>query len=543
MTREFEYNPGDTILPKRRIKPVATAIPSMTEGITGPSSITPSKHTPAPYVAVPEFKPDVDQQEAQNNLGQARVQADLEKGETSKSEGPLATSPASHALEITTRLVHMETIFTANRVALGAADNSVGAVCGRNTLARRNLLRTGETILGDDSPDEDNVPAVCLLNSDAHRRFEENKRLTMLSEYTEPSSSNCGEDADGLIPGLPNLTALNMVEPGVWMGQKDLRKGLKSTFSERRGALEDEAREGGPLPMAGSFFSPDAYKAQPRFEDVSPIEASDLIIPDAVDRSRYPTAIVASPGPQTHPLSSTPTPAVARAGCSSPVHLSPIREVDSSRDSLPEQSDASPPAPLQIESWKPPSTAAPSAVLSSDAGCVSQWYSIMLTTLAWVFPLDFLAGALYSLATTRAFDETPPDLLPARSQMIHMENSSGNLTMAWMTGHAVVFNVSVIVNATLDASETQPKSWSFLFDWTADGEVLSAAVSTVCRTVSAMPLPSFKQEFLRSMGFLGLFAAVFWLVRSFLNVVSRCWHWREDGNLFWTRTLLQQFDG
>jgi hypothetical protein len=224
------------------------------------------------------------------------------------------------------------------------------------------------------------------------------------------------------------------------------------------------------------------------------------------------------------------------------VQLSPIREVDSSRGLWPEQSDASPAAPLQTENEKPPSTAASSPGSSFDAGCVSKWCSIVWNILAWVVPLAFLAGALHSLATTRTFHEIPPDLFTAESRTIHSEKGSGNLTMAWMNGHAIGFNVPAVLNTTVGAGEAEPKSWTFLFNWRAEGEILSADAGAANGTKSAVPLPSFGQDLLRSMGFFGLFAAVFWLVRSFLSAVSRCWHWREDDDLFWTRTLLHQFD-
>lgn len=545
MTKEFKYNPDDKIPPKRRMKAVAEAVAFTVKGDPGPASTAPCMRMPVALVAVPAFALDVDQEEAQQKLGQARAQADLEKSETLKSEGSCATSSASHAPEVTAELADME-ILTANRVTLGTAHSSVNAVYGRNTLARRNLLRTDNASLGDDSSDDDDGPAACFLKSDAQRRFEENKRLTVLSEHTEPSSSGRGDDVGDSIPGFrieqPNLTALNIVEPGVWMGQSALRKGPQSTFSEPPSPLEDDVGQAGPSRMAESFFLADISKAQPQFEDVSPIESNDLVAPDAVDRSRNPSAVVVSPERQIRPLPATPTPAVVRAGSSIPVHLSPIREVDSSRGLWPEQSDASPAAPLQTKNEKPPSTAASSPGSSFDAGCVSKWCSIVWNILAWVVPLAFLAGALHSLATTRTFHEIPPDLFTAESRTIHSEKGSGNLTMAWMNGHAIGFNVPAVLNTTVGAGEAEPKSWTFLFNWRAEGEILSADAGAANGTKSAVPLPSFGQDLLRSMGFFGLFAAVFWLVRSFLSAVSRCWHWREDDGLFWTRTLLHQFD-
>ena len=545
MTKEFKYDPDDKTPPKRRMKAVAETVISMMEGDPGPSSTSLGRPEPIARVTVPAAMLEVDQQEAQQKLEQARAQAGLEKAEVLKSEEPLAL----HELDVTAKLANMEAIITANRVILGTADDSKDAVPDRNTLARRNLLRTDETNLDDDRTEEDDGPAAYFLNSDAQRHFEENKRLTILSEHTEPSSSGRGDDVDGPSAGFwieqPKLTPLNIVEPGVWVGQSNLRNGLQFDPSRPPSPLKNDVGEAGPSRIAESFFSANVSKPQQQYEEVSPVELNDSHEVDAIDRGQYPTAVIANPGPQHHPLPAPPKPAVVRAGTDSPLYLSPIREVDSSRDLLPERSDASPLAPLQTESEKPPSTAVSSSISSSAAGCVSKWCSIVWKVLAWAIPLTFLAGALYSLATTRTFHEMPPDLFTAVSKTLQSENAggSGNLTMEWMDRHAVGFNVSAVLNTTLDAGETGSKSWSFLFDWKADEAMLGADAVTASRKVSAMPLPSFGQEFLRSMGFLGLFAAIFWLVRCILSAVSRCWHWREDSNLFWTRTLLRQFDG
>ncbi|KAF3043028.1 hypothetical protein E8E11_003818 [Didymella keratinophila] len=159
MTKEFKYNPDDKTPPERRMKAVAEAVTSIREG--DPSSTSPCKREPISQVVVPAAKPDVDQPEAEQKLEQARAQAGLEKAEVLKLDEP----PASHALDVTAKLVGMETILTTNIVIPGTANNSTDAVCGRNTLARRNLLRTDESILVDDSLDEDDGPAACSLKT------------------------------------------------------------------------------------------------------------------------------------------------------------------------------------------------------------------------------------------------------------------------------------------------------------------------------------------------------------------------------------------
>lgn len=97
----------------------------------------------------------------------------------------------------------------------------------------------------------------------------------------------------------------------------------------------------------------------------------------------------------------------------------------------------------------------------------------------------------------------PPDLFTAESKTLYSENGSGNLTMVWVNGHAVGFNVSAVLNTTSDAGETAPESWSFLFDWRADGEMLSADVGTGGGKVSAMPCLRLNKTFFGAWGFWG----------------------------------------
>lgn len=548
MIREFKYDPEDKTPPKRRMKAAAGAIASMVEGNPGPSSTAPGKRKTVTDVAVSTLELDIDQQEAQQEVDQARAQASVEKGETFKYQGP-PTSPTPHAQDSTAMLVDTEKILATDRVTLGAADHDVDEVYGRNILVRRNLLRTEEAMSGDDSQNDDYGSAACFLESDAQRRFEENKRLTVRSEHTEPSLSGHEDDVDESTPELqievpqPSHTSLNTLEPGVWIGQTNLQTRLQSTFSEAPTSSEDDAGGAEPSRMIGSVFGANMAENQSQLKGARPLASNEYGKPDAVDRSAHLSTTTLNLRTQFHPLSALTTHDLVTVWSHILAHLSPIREVDSTRDRLAEQSTASLPAPLQTESGKPPSTAASSSVLSSDTGCVSTWCSIVWNILVWAVPLAFLAGALHSLATTRALREMPLDLFTAQSKTMYSEDGSANMTMACMNGHAVGFNVSVVPGTTLGAGETEPKSWNFLYDWRADGEILSANVGVVRDIVSVMALPSFGQAVLQSMGFLGLFAAIFWLVKCFLSAVSRCWHWREDGNLFWTRTLLRHFDG
>ncbi|KAF3044609.1 hypothetical protein E8E12_002992 [Didymella heteroderae] len=307
-----------------------------------------------------------------------------------------------------------------------------------------------------------------------------------MKAHTEPSSNGRGDDVAGSPSGFrieqPNCSALNVVEPGIWMGQNNLRKGTHSTFSEPPSPLEDGLGEAGSSRAAEFFFSSDASMTQPPPGDISPVESNGFSLPDAADLEQYPSAISTSPEPLPYPLPAPPPTAATSAWSSRIVHLSPIQEVDSSRDLEAGSPDASPPAPMQTESEKPPpvtpSAASFSSVSSSAAGCVSKCYSITWYILAWAVPFAFLSAALYSLATTRTFKEMPPGVFTAESKTFRSENGNGNLTVAWMKGHAVELNMSLILNTTLDAGATGSKNLSFLFEWRADGEIISVDVAT-----------------------------------------------------------------
>ncbi|KAJ4400034.1 hypothetical protein N0V91_009009 [Didymella pomorum] len=162
-TQKLKYDLDDRNPPKRRMKAVVEAVASTIEGDPGPPSTLPCKRQPLAEVAVPADKLEVDKQETQQKLEQARAQAGLEKAEALTPEKP----PAPSELDITAKLSHMDPVITANRVILGTADDSMDAVPDHDTPTRRDLVRTDEVVLGDDSSEEDGGPAACFLKSDA----------------------------------------------------------------------------------------------------------------------------------------------------------------------------------------------------------------------------------------------------------------------------------------------------------------------------------------------------------------------------------------
>ncbi|KAF1924395.1 uncharacterized protein M421DRAFT_8871 [Didymella exigua CBS 183.55] len=543
MIKDFKYDPTDKTPPKRRIKPMAEAVKPAVEGNAGPSSISTSEHQPVAHIAAPESRAYIEQQRAQKELDQVWAHAGLEMGGSSRS---------AHIPAVTTRLAEIEGSLINNIAMLKAAYDSVDAVYGRTAFTTGHSPQTDRTDLGEEDKDEDNSsdgygPVVSFLNIDAQRRFEESRRLTVLSEHTEPSSGH--EDDVWSLAGSssrfrmdqPNLSALNIVEPGVWMDQRNPRKGACSPFTEVQDPFRDGDGEAGPSRMAvGSFFPAEVFESRPHPEGTLPARSNGSSVSSSCLHS-CPAVVSTDPQPRSPPT--PPAPAVITARSRSSVHLSPIQEVDSSRDLLSTSSGASPPLPMQTESEKlpsvSPSVASLPSVSSSSTGWVSRCCSIVRYILAWAVPLAFLAVALGNMAITRTFNEVPQDLFTVESKTLHSEHGSGNLTMVWMNGHAVGFNVSAIVNTTLDAGQ---KSWSFLLDWRADGDWLSADAGAASGMATAMPLPAFAEEFIRNMGFLGLFVAIYWLVSFLSGSVSAWWHLREDDNIFWTRTLLRWFD-
>lgn len=420
-------------------------------------------------------------------------------------------------------------------------------------------FRTGHEDHCEDDSEDGYGPAGWFLKSDMQRQIEENWRLTILSEHTEPSSSQ-EDDARSLADSSSkfrmeqqNLSALNIVEPGAWMGQNFSRKAAYCPSQEQQDPFEDwgciGAAESSRVDET-SVFPAEQPDNRLRVEGGSPAELDGSPVADVASSSQHPSAMMENPGAQLHSVQAAPVSALTREQSSSPVHLSPIREVDSPSDLLPALPDTSAPVPLQAENEKAPPVSThgktESSELSSSEGRAGRFCSIVLYVLAWALPLTFLATAMYSMATARsskALNEVPQGLFSAESRTVHSENGSGKLTMVWVDGHTVGFDVSAIVSTTLEPNIAGSNSWRFLFDWGADGAELSANAGAAGRLASVMPLPSFGDGFLRNMGFLGLYAAIAWLVNLLFSSVSRCWHTREDGNVFWTRALLRRFDG
>lgn len=167
ITKEFKYDPDDKTPPKRRMKAAAEAVNTMIDGDSGQSSATPCHSMPVAHVAIPASRLDLDHEKAQRKLEQARAQAGLEKIETSSPEGTSAVPSTLCALDVAARLADMEVILIANKATLETASDSVDVVHCRTTLTRRNLLRTDEAVLGDESLDEEDGPAAYFVKSDA----------------------------------------------------------------------------------------------------------------------------------------------------------------------------------------------------------------------------------------------------------------------------------------------------------------------------------------------------------------------------------------
>lgn len=540
MTKEFIYDPNDKTPPKRRMKVVADAVKSAIDGTAGPSSTSTARSQPVVQLEAPESRLQIERQRLCQRMQEQRgTRLRFETGDSSRSARLPAAPPASYKPTNATRLSSIEARIAANKAALDAALKSIDAVYDRNALATGKSPYTAE----EDSDEEelDDGPAASFIKSDAQKCFEESRRLMILSEHTEPSSTR-GDDARSQagassIYGLrqQNISALDVVEPAVWMGRSASRSCVYSPAPQPQNPFgdADAVGEAGPSRIAaGSFFPTEVFRSQPRPEDNLPASADGPSVPNAAGLYQHPSAMGTDPDPQPQPLPTPPAAAVTRAPSSSPVHLSPVQEVDSFRGLLQTSSNTPPPVPMPTESEKP----------ASSTCYISKWCAISWYVLAWVIPPAFLVTALYNMATTRTCSEMPPDLFTAESRTLQSENGSGNLTMAWMSEHAIGFKVSAILNTTLKSSEPVPNNWSFLLDWSAVGEGLTANTEIQAEKVSAMPLPSFSELFVRSMGLLGLFAVIWYLVGFLLGCVSRCWHWREDENVFWTGNLLRWFD-
>lgn len=153
----------------------------------------------------------------------------------------------------------------------------------------------------------------------------------------------------------------------------------------------------------------------------------------------------------------------------------------------------------------------------------------------------FLAIALVTMGKTHTYPAVPSDIFTLSSKTITSQDGSSNLTMSWLNGQAVGFQVNPVYNITLDPDEPKPDALKFTFDWSIDTIGMSAD-ERAKKTVSSMPIPSLWQLFVGNVAFVGLSMALGLALERSLWWISDRWHLREDANVYWSRHLLRWFD-
>ena len=200
--------------------------------------------------------------------------------------------------------------------------------------------------------------------------------------------------------------------------------------------------------------------------------------------------------------------------------------------------DPSPPEPAQSrfeEQEKAPST-------SSSRSCwTMNWKRLGLRLLPVSIFLSFLAAALVTMAKTHTYCAVPSDIFTLSSKTIISLDGSSNLTMSWLNGRAVGFQVNPVYNITLAPDEPKPDALRFTFDWSVDTAGLTPEERKK-DTVSSMLIPSFWQKFVEHVAFVGVFAGFCFALQRVFDFISDRWHVKEDGDVYWPCPLLRWFD-
>ncbi|KAJ8117297.1 hypothetical protein OPT61_g1476 [Boeremia exigua] len=180
---------------------------------------------------------------------------------------------------------------------------------------------------------------------------------------------------------------------------------------------------------------------------------------------------------------------------------------------------------------------APSNSMTRHA--IHRWRMVAVIVSSLIY-LGFLASSLYTLATTSTFDTQFNDRLVFFTKTVTSDDGLSNLTISWSKDHAASFNVTYLINSTLDPEEPVPDSWSFLLDW--DAEAAGLETGTSGNAVRGMPVLSFGQVFIQFMALFGVFAIGCVSFRFLLELMSRRWHHREDESVHRTSRWLRVYD-
>ncbi|KAF2624417.1 hypothetical protein BU25DRAFT_461270 [Macroventuria anomochaeta] len=576
MIKGFKYDPNDKTPPKRRMAAIADVVKTATADDTGLWSARLSSGSsstrPQPLTQQPETDDNVAVMpvsalhtarlalmSGRCPVVQTRAPYVGEQGESSRSaQVRAATTDTQEPSNVVTSASILENS-EASRTALNTALEQVNRICDGTRKSVDSIRKLPYALAKKQDPSHIEER---LENATLGARLDDiGAKHTRLSIVTDRSSS-------------------------LWANEDQSEAGISSFYIQASQKLQDTGASNAADPASedipaasprssyssaresqNAFNSSETIK-EPVAQDTITISPSTKEMPEDSPHTDSPGAIVMNnlhvsnsdgsycdppmetvPGRQCSSLPTIPERAVTSvpSGVSGIIAQEPEESlVEASRESYEETTatttqqppDPLPPIPAPsqtIEKKKTESTSYSSWILNWP----SIWRIITMIILTLI-PLAFLAASLYGIATTKTYSALPSDLFTTSSRTIPSEDGSSNLTISWVNGEAIGFQINPVYNIALDPNEPTPDALHFVFDWSVDTKGLLSREEM--NVVSAMPIPSFGEEFVKGMALFGVFAGVYLLCQYVLELVSGCWHMREDENLYWTRKWLRWFD-
>ncbi|KAF1358145.1 hypothetical protein EJ07DRAFT_157149 [Lizonia empirigonia] len=180
--------------------------------------------------------------------------------------------------------------------------------------------------------------------------------------------------------------------------------------------------------------------------------------------------------------------------------------------------------------------------ISSSRMCLDWpvlWRFLAMLLVTAIF-LGFLIVALITLGKTRTYTATPSQLFTSSPRTISSKDGTSNLTISWAGREALNFSFNSASNTTMGPDERNSDAWQFLFDWSANGVGLGPYGES--KLISSMPVPSFWDEYVKSVAFLGVSIGIYSLAHITLQFFGKLWQRREDEGIYWTAKLLRRFN-
>jgi hypothetical protein len=98
-------------------------------------------------------------------------------------------------------------------------------------------------------------------------------------------------------------------------------------------------------------------------------------------------------------------------------------------------------------------------------------------------------------------------------------------------------------NITLQEEEQFPTTFQLHLEWSVDGmQDLGLTPRSDIRPPDSVPVAPFWMRVVELMGFVGVFFAIHFIGKLGIEMLSACWHKREDGSMYLTRHALRWFD-